>query len=646
MSGSRSQGSWRDLLLPFLVVGVVAMMILPLPSAVLDVLLMSNFSFALILLISAVYLSEPERFTSLPTALLLATVFRLGLNISTTRQLLSYGEAPSVVVAFGEFVVGGNIIVGLTVFAIITLIQFIVIAKGAERVAEVAARFTLDALPGKQMSIDADVRAGALSLFEARERRSELHRESKLYGALDGSMKFVKGDAIAGLVITLINIGAGFLVGISQLGLSFSESIERFTIFTVGDGLVSQIPALLVSVAAGICITRVSDKQDSLIGRELFSQLAREPQALATTGFVLCLFGGIPGLPTGMFVVMGVLLMVLAGRIANTRSLADRERVEQEFRPKLFSPLVLKLTPGAARVLQAESILPEKVRGMRHSLFEGTGVLVPELHYDLEPEQNAGLRAWVYLRGVEVAEISTEKETDSSMSELLAERLNEIVLKYLPDLMDDTHTRTLLEVHQPVAEDLINSVVGALIETTALTGVLRQLVIEEVSIRDMNTILQAIAEFSLESSTADKISKEGDGPQLLSYVRIALSRTISSKHADSSGVLRVHVLESQVDHLLSKQGMGEVPFHPEIAEQLVKAVREVKDNRKFTGDFVLLCTSSARKLLSDIVKDEIGGVYVVSIDEISRDVSLEIVSNVSLGLKHGENTEGAIELAH
>ena len=240
----------RDLLLPLILLLVVGMMIFPLPVLLLDFLLVCNITLSLSLLLGSVYLLEPERFTSLPTVLLLATLFRLGLNISTTRQVLGEGTAPDVVAAFGRVVISGNLVVGIVIFLIVALVQFLVIAKGAERVAEVAARFTLDAMPGKQMAIDADIRAGILSLSEARDRRKDLQRGSRLYGALDGAMKFVKGDAIAGLIITGINMVGGFFVGIVQRGLDVFTAAHRYTIFTICDGLVSQLPALLTAVAA------------------------------------------------------------------------------------------------------------------------------------------------------------------------------------------------------------------------------------------------------------------------------------------------------------------------------------------------------------------------------------------------------------
>lgn len=288
---------WNKIILPLAVISVVGLILFPMPSQFLDILLAANFAFAIVLLISSVFVSEPDKFTSLPTILLLSTLFRLGLNVSSTRVILSGYEIPDIIVSFGNFVVAGSTIVGLVIFGIISIIQFIVIAKGSERVAEVAARFTLDALPGKQMSIDADMRAGLISISEAREKRKELHRESKLYGALDGAMKFVKGDAVVGLCIIFINIFAGFLIGVTRDGLSILEAIEQYTILTIGDGLISQIPAVLVSIAAGIVVTRVSEKEGGQLADEIGTQLTAEPLTLIISSVLLLVMACLPGFP-------------------------------------------------------------------------------------------------------------------------------------------------------------------------------------------------------------------------------------------------------------------------------------------------------------------------------------------------------------
>jgi len=287
----------QDILLPVALILVLGMMILPLPGILLDLMLTGNITFAVLLLVSVVYLSRPESFTSLPTILLLATLVRLALNISTTRYILSTGDAPGVISAFSGFVVQGNLVVGVVIFLIITVVQFIVIAKGSERVAEVSARFSLDALPGKQMAIDADLRSGIISPAEAGLKRSELQTESRLYGSLDGAMRFIKGDAVAGLLITTVNILAGILVGVSAHNLGVLEAAGRFAFYSIGDGLVSQIPALLISVAAGIAVTRVSSQSRSFVGREMLAQLTREPQAVIITAMMLALIGLVPGMP-------------------------------------------------------------------------------------------------------------------------------------------------------------------------------------------------------------------------------------------------------------------------------------------------------------------------------------------------------------
>ncbi|MFA5811117.1 MAG: flagellar biosynthesis protein FlhA [bacterium] len=279
---------YSDIMLAVLVIAVVAMIVIPLPTWLLDILLTIQLTMAVIIILVALYISDALKIASFPTILLIATLYRLSLNISTTRLILSQGDAGEVVRAFGTFVVQGNYVVGGVLFVIITLVNFIVIAKGAERVSEVGARFTLDAMPGKQMSIDADLRAGIINMEQAIERRSTLHRESQLYGAMDGAMKFVKGDAIAGMVICLINIIGGFIIGVAIRGMTFQDAIQVYSLLTIGDGLVQQLPALIISVSSGIVVTRVaSESEGSNLGRDIITQVTAYPKALIIAAVIL-----------------------------------------------------------------------------------------------------------------------------------------------------------------------------------------------------------------------------------------------------------------------------------------------------------------------------------------------------------------------
>lgn len=288
-------GQRKDIMLAVLLLGVIFMMILPLPTALVDVLIGINITIAVVLLMLAIYIKSPLEFSAFPVVLLITTIFRLSLSITTTRLILLQADAGQIVYTFGNFVVGGNLIVGLVIFLIITIVQFLVITKGSERVAEVSARFSLDAMPGKQMSIDGDMRAGVIDVNEARERRSVIERESQMYGSMDGAMKFVKGDAIAGLVIIFVNILGGVTIGITQKGMSAAEALQLFSVLTIGDGLVSQIPALLIAITAGMIVTRVDNDNASDMGSEIGEQVTAQPRALMIGGALLILFAFIPG---------------------------------------------------------------------------------------------------------------------------------------------------------------------------------------------------------------------------------------------------------------------------------------------------------------------------------------------------------------
>jgi type III secretion protein V len=433
MSG-RIVRRYSDVALAALVVGIIAMMIIPLPTQVLDILLATNISLAVVVLLASIYITEPIRIATFPTLLLITTLFRLGLNVSSTRLILLQADAGEVIRSFGEFVVAGNLVVGIIVFLILTLIQFVVIAKGSERVAEVAARFNLDAMPGKQMSIDADLRAGIIDHEEARGRRRALERESQLYGSMDGAMKFVKGDAIAGIVITLINIVGGLVVGVYQMGMSAGEAASVYSLLTIGDGLVSQIPALVISTSAGLVVTRVaSEEESSHLGQDIASQLLGQPKAIAIAAALMLLLAAVPGLPWFPFLVLGSVCGVTAhGLLRHRRQEAvaagrevpagifeafatepePREGLGQGGPPGLVEPIRLELSDaalppeplrpaerasvagaeGRADVgLDADAFAREHVPLLRERLFARLGVTLPAVQVlDGAPDLSEG----------------------------------------------------------------------------------------------------------------------------------------------------------------------------------------------------------------------------------------------------------------
>lgn len=425
----RPQGA-ADVALAVLVVAIVATMIVPVPLFLLDILLTVNMSLAVVLLLVALYVPEALGIASFPTILLVTTLYRLALDIAATRQILGRGDGGEVIRAFGQFVVRGNYVVGGVVFVILTIVQFLVIAKGSERVAEVAARFTLDAMPGKQMAIDAELRAGAIDQNEARRRRRMLARESSFYGAMDGAMKFVKGDAIAGIVIALVNIVGGLAIGVGQRGLSVGEALKRYGLLTIGEGLVAQIPALIISTAAGVLVTRVaSEEPDQSLGKEISRQLVAQPRALGIAAVLLALFALTPGMPAVPFLVLSVGLGLGARAIARAQQrrarasevigtrttsagaasrVTDSEREREGYKP-VVTPIAVEVGEGLASLVegtpgQAEAPLRTLIPTMRETLFHDLGVPFPGVRVRVMREQLAPQTFVIRLHEIPVVE--------------------------------------------------------------------------------------------------------------------------------------------------------------------------------------------------------------------------------------------------
>ncbi len=406
-----------DIALAVLVVAVVGMMIVPMPTWLLDILISANIAASVILLLTAIYVVNPLRIATFPTILLVTTLYRLALNVSSTRLILLQADAGTVIQSFGDFVVSGNMVVGAVIFLILTLIQFVVIAKGSERVAEVAARFTLDAMPGKQMAIDADLRSGLIDQAAARARRQDLERESQMYGSMDGAMKFVKGDAIAGILITLINIIAGLIIGVSQMGMSWTDALATYSILTIGDGLVSQIPALIISTSAGMIVTRVASEDDSThLGTDIGAQVLAQPRAIGIAAILMLVLAAIPGLPVFPFLVLGSLCGIVAWGVGRSRTVSSTsyddsdwgfdlgvehrdERLragDDDHRPArgLSEGVVLDAGPALAGFLRSEEsrLSSELLPGARERIFIRLGLpLAP-----IRVREGADLGDWEY----------------------------------------------------------------------------------------------------------------------------------------------------------------------------------------------------------------------------------------------------------
>ncbi|MGD9212307.1 MAG: FHIPEP family type III secretion protein, partial [Desulfobacteraceae bacterium] len=388
-----------DIFMGFAAMAILMVMLIPIPTFLLDLLLALNITVAIAILTLGMYILKPLELSSFPSILLLVTLFRLSLNVASTRMILLHGNegtqaAGKVIQAFGSFVVGGNYLIGVIVFVILVVINFMVITKGAGRIAEVAARFTLDAMPGKQMSIDADLNAGLIDEQEARDRRSLIAKESEYYGAMDGANKFVRGDAVAGILITLINIAAGFAIGVFQNGMNFSEAAQTYTLLTIGDGLVSQIPALIISTAAGIMVTRAGS--DSSLGHEISSQILVQPKALAVTAAILFAFSLVPGMPTIPFLFLGSLSGLIAYLIVQSQRLyqaeieqaAEAEAVEEQKIPETVRPLppvdVLSLEVGYGLIklvdVDQDGQLLDRIKSIRKQFAKELGIIVPSIH--------------------------------------------------------------------------------------------------------------------------------------------------------------------------------------------------------------------------------------------------------------------------
>ena len=592
------------------VLSAVAILILPIPPALMDLLLCANLAGSLTLLLVSLEMGDALRVASFPTLLLVSTVFRLTLNISTSRLVLLHGDAGAVVRAFGEFVVQGNPLVGGIVFLIITVVQFVVIAKGGERVAEVTARFTLDAMPGKQMSIDADLRGGLIDGVEAARRRGQLEREAQFYGAMDGAMKFVKGDAVAGLVIVVVNILGGLLVGVGQHGMELPAAVAHYTVLTIGDGLASQVPALLVSVAAGLVITRVRpEKSGAGLGSEVLRQVGAHPEALLLAGGALSGLGVIPGMPSVSFLVLGGATVTLGLwlRTRGRRDLADCvESAPREGGPCLF------LDPA----ISPQEIAP-RLEELRRGLEEDLGIPVPAVR--LAAGAPGRWRLEVDQAPVAAGALSERNVPWARLEQVLRESAFRFVgVQEVQDLLDR------LERTQPA---LVREIVPRLIPPVLLAEVLSRLVEEGVPIRNLKGILLSLAEHA---------RRESDPVQLSERVREALRPIISHRLAPD-GSLQPLLLDPAIEEALAKglsrEGAGSsLSLPPEQGEAILSALERVL--RASTGKpTVVLTRPELRRPFWKLATNLCRTIFVVSYGELEPTVSLKPAGVIRLALE-------------
>jgi len=622
-----------DLILIGGVVSVVALLILPLPPLAIDMLVATNIAIGMLLLLSTLHIAKPLDFSTFPTVLLLTTLFRLSLSIATTRMILTTAEGGHIIQQFGEMVAGGNLIVGLVVFLIITVVQFIVISKGAERVAEVAARFSLDAMPGKQLSIDSDLRSGLIGKDEARERRRTLELESKLHGSLDGAMKFVKGDAIASIVIVLINLIGGLAVGVFSHGMEAGEAMHTFSILTIGDGLVAQIPALFSAMAAGLLVTRTTDEsRDGSLGPAIARQIASKPKVLFPAAFLCLLMALIPGFPTAVFIGLAFALAASgawqhpvsrAWVLGKTARFDTREKPLPEAMaaapaaPRPVRPLVLEISAPGLDVERAETLRARFV-AVLESVQERLGLPMPagEMTTRLLPEGEAPRWAlFAYEAPVGSGIVTGETVLEDAVASAVEALLRRHAARFL-GLQETTAMLNRIGAEYP---DLVKEVVRA-VSSPRIAEVLRLLAEEEVCLRNMRDVLEAIAEIGQSERNAVPIADRA---------RVALRRYIAAPYM-ADGRFPVLVVGSRLerffrDSLQAVDGVVHLAMAPEHARTLIGMIR---GECAKCGARAIVTAFDLRRPLRQLTAGDLFGLPILCYNELSPALPLDVVGTL------------------
>ena len=680
-----------DVLMAVAVICILAFMVMPLPTLLLDLLLSFSITFSLIIILASMYVQHPLELSAFPSILLLVTLFRLALNVASTRVILLHGNegtlaAGKVINAFGGFVVGGNYLVGIIVFLILVTINFLVITKGAGRIAEVAARFTLDAMPGKQMSIDADLNAGLITEQEARERRELIAQEAEYYGAMDGANKFVRGDAIAGIVITLINIIGGLAIGVFQKDMSFANAAQNYTLLTIGDGLVSQVPALIVSTAAGVIVTRAG--ANSSLGDEITSQILIQPKAIAVASGVLFGFGLVPGLPTIPFMI----LSAVTGGLAYTifRSIKESARIEEESKvqeekaipsdqfdalPPLDT-LAIEVGYGLIPLVDIEQggQLLDRIKSLRRQIARELGIIVAPVHIQDNMQLKPG-EYTILLKGNEIARgelmanyylamnpNATDEKIDGidtreptyglpalwikeeakenalakgftvvDLATVLTTHLSEIIKRHSHELFGRQDVQQLLDAVKETHPKVVEELVPSLLPLGGVVQVLQNLLREQVPIRDLLTILETLADWSPATKDLDILAE---------HVRHALARTITKMHLTPEGSIAAitlgHSLESAISEALQQTDHGSfLSLDPSVAQQMMNNLAaSLEKMSSLNYQPVVMCSAQIRYHVKRLIDRFMPHIAVLSYDEILSKV--EIQSLDMLELNHAD----------
>ncbi len=628
---------YSDLFLVAGVIAIIALMVLPLPVFLIDLLVAVNLAMGVMLLLMAIYIGSPLEFSVFPSVLLISTLFRLSLAIATTRMILLHGDAGHIIDTFGKTVAGGNLIVGLVVFLIITVVQFIVIAKGAERVAEVAARFSLDAMPGKQLSIDSDLRSGLIDKDEARRKRRELELESKLHGNLDGAMKFVKGDAIAGIVIIVINLLGGLAVGTLQQGMDMSHAMVKYSVLTIGDGMVSQIPALLAAMAAGLIVTRTSDSQDKHLGDAMRKQFTAKPRVLLVAGGICWLLALMPGFPSTVFVLLGMSLIV-GGALLTPVLRARLEKASgpafgavlkrKEAVPGVTATALPPPQPAVALLLEVPTLalgsdqgaeLTRELEGVLEYFQLALGLALPRISIHAQaPVIGQGAAPEWRLLAFEVP-IAQGQVPPRDVAGSLADAVKQALRRHTALFLGIQETSALLTRAAIDYPEAVKEVLRA-IPMQRLADILRRLVEEEVPIRHVRDMLEALAEAG---------QREKDVYTLSEFARIALKRHLSYRYAPQ-GSLRATLLMPDLEEMLRQAlrvsgGVQQLAIDPAAARLVIDSlVASVRTH----GVTAIVTTVDLRRHVRKLIELDCFDVPVLSYHELMPALKLDVADRV------------------
>lgn len=674
-----------DAIVIVLILGILGSMVLPVPPLLLDILLTSSITFSLIMLMATIYVGNPLQISSFPSLLLIATLFRLALNVASTRRILLHGHegpnaAGAVIQSFGQFVVGGSYVVGIIVFTVLVIINFIVITKGTERISEVGARFTLDAMPGKQMSIDADLNAGIIDDKEARKRREEITREADFYGAMDGASKFIRGDAIAGIIITFINIIGGIAIGVFQHALSVSAAVETFTILTIGDGLVSQIPALITSTAAGLMVTRAVS--ESNLGKEIFTQMTNYPKAIFMAAGALMVMGIIPGMPFLPFAFLSLLIASVAymmqvglkGRQKEeaekrARELLSAESKEEKPEDLITQPEMISLEIGYSLISYVDEAqngeIAKRIKALRKQLSKELGIIIPLVHIKDNLELKPG-EYRILIKDIETARSeavpgkllaidtgSTRGKLEGSLTKeptfglnaywidesqkdrakmlgytvvdlptVVVTHISETVKQHAHEILGRAETKAMID-NLAKKYPIVKEIVPEQVSLGILHRVLQNLLRENVSIKDLLSIIESLS---------DNISRTRDVDILTELVRQALFKLITSSFVREGTVFSLTLGPKTEEYIQGKikESEGENPnFDPLFIQSLILELSKQMEQFALKQAHPLLITSqSARRHLKRVIEPYLPNVAVLAYSEIDPKVKMTIIGKI------------------